>query len=72
VRHDLNEIGNAKKPFEHGAIPGKYSGHWAMSGKYSGIAWAFPSITCLALFQRVSAGRLRNLIPGKAIAFAPG
>jgi hypothetical protein len=34
--------------------------------KYPGIAWAFPIITCLVLFQRVLAGRLRNLMLGKA------
>jgi hypothetical protein len=39
-----------------------------MPRKYLVIAWAFPGITCLALFQRVLAGRLRNLILGKAQA----
>jgi hypothetical protein len=52
----LRALGNAKKIF----------GHWAMPRKYSGIAWAFPGITYLALLQRVLAGPLRNLILGKA------
>jgi hypothetical protein len=53
VRHDLNEIGNAKKPFEHGAIPGKYSGHWAMPGKYSGIGQCQENIRALGNVRKI-------------------